>query len=577
VGITTITASQAASDDGIYPSSVATIRFDVTLVTPSFGSFSVGSRDFGSVPFTLTPPTSNSSGAFSYSSSDPTIASIVGNVVTVVKAGTITITATQAAATIYTSKTVNASFVVNPIAPTFGSFSVGSRDFGTAPFTLTPPTSNSSGAFSYTSGNTGIATIVGSTVTIVGAGTTIITATQASTTNYNSKTVTASFVVNPIAPTLGSFSIAPRDFGSVPFSILPNTHTVLYIRNGGSDWITKLVNNDTSNTNLQAWAGIDKQWFDLNYGEWNEVALQFRFFSAYVSKFYNITSASCVVVSAYGNIGTYSFTFNGGTSYTGTFNGQVQSWDYALPADFTVNRNSLQPTSNSLGVFSYASNNIAVASIVGNQVTIVGAGTAIITVTQAAAGNYTASSSITTPLVVNPIAPTFGSFSIGSREFDSAPFTLTPPSSNSLGAFSYTSSRPEFATVDSTTGVVTIVGVGTSVITATQAATTNYTSKSIGADFVVNRFTTILSDFGIVSRFVDQTPFTLTPPTSNRPGVFNYSSLTPEIATVDSITGQVTILRAGTATIRATQIETPNYTESSITRNCTIWARCVIQ
>ena len=750
VGSTTITASQAASDDGIYPSSVATIRLDVTLVTPSFGSFSVGSRDFGSVPFTLTPPTSNSSGAFSYSSSDPTIASIVGNVVTVVKAGTITITATQAAATIYTSKTVNASFVVNPIAPTFGSFSVGSRDFGTAPFTLTPPTSNSSGAFSYTIGNTGIATVVGSTVTIVGAGTTIITATQASTTNYNSKTVTASFVVNPIAPTLGSFSIAPRDFGSVPFSILPNTHTVLYIRNGGSDWITKLVNNDTSNTNLQAWAGIDKQWFDLNYGEWNEVALQFRFFSAYVSKFYNITSASCAVVSAYGNIGTYSFIFNGSTSYTGTFNGQVQSWDYALPADFTVNRNSLQPTSNSLGVFSYASSVPAVASIVGNVVTIVGAGTAVITVTQAAAGNYTASSlpvtasfvvnpiaptfvgtftvpakdfnsgaftltppssnssgaftfassntavatvgsttgvvtivgagtavitatqaattnytsksigadfvvnpiaptfgsfsigsrefgtapfTLTPPtssnslgaftftsskpevatvgsttgvvtivgggtavitatqaattnytakstgadFVVNPIAPTFGSFSIGSREFDSAPFTLTPPSSNSLGAFSYTSSRPEFATVDSKTGVVTIVGVGTSVITATQAATTNYTSKSIGADFVVNRFTTILSDFGIVSRFVDQTPFTLTPPTSNRPGVFNYSSLTPEIATVDSITGQVTILRAGTATIRATQIETPNYTESSITRNCTIWARCVIQ
>ena len=554
---------------------IQTVNNELSFI-PSFLTRTVADGSF------LIPSyvTFNSPVPIIYNSSNPAVATVLGNQVTIVGVvGITTITASQAASDdgIYPSSVATIRFDVTLVTPSFGSFSVGSRDFGTAPFTLTPPTSNSSGAFSYTSGNTGIATIVGSTVTIVGAGTTIITATQASTTNYNSKTVTASFVVNPIAPTLGSFSIAPRDFGSVPFSILPNTHTVLYIRNGGSDWITKLVNNDTSNTNLQAWAGIDKQWFDLNYGEWNEVALQFRFFSAYVSKFYNITSASCVVVSAYGNIGTYSFTFNGGTSYTGTFNGQVQSWDYALPADFTVNRNSLQPTSNSLGVFSYASNNIAVASIVGNQVTIVGAGTAIITVTQAAAGNYTASSSITTPLVVNPIAPTFGSFSIGSREFDSAPFTLTPPSSNSLGAFSYTSSRPEFATVDSTTGVVTIVGVGTSVITATQAATTNYTSKSIGADFVVNRFTTILSDFGIVSRFVDQTPFTLTPPTSNRPGVFNYSSLTPEIATVDSITGQVTILRAGTATIRATQIETPNYTESSITRNCTIWARCVIQ
>ena len=579
VGSTIITASQVASRDGIYPSGVATIRLDVTLVTPTFGAFAVASRDFGSVPFTLNPPTSNSSGAFSYASSDPAVASIVGNVVTVVKAGTALITATQAAATNYASKTVTASFVVNPIAPTFGSFSIGSKDFGSVPFTLTPPTSsNTLGAFSYTSGDPAVASIVGNVVTVVKAGTALITATQAAAGNYTSKTVTASFVVNPIAPTLGSFSIAPRDFGIVPFSILPNTHTVLYIRNGGSDWKTKIANNDTSNTNLQAWAGIDKQWFDLNYGQGNEVALQFRFFAAYVTIFYNITSASCAVVSAYGNIGTYSFTFNSGTSYTGTFNGQVQSWDYTLPQDVVVNRNSLQPSSNSLGVFSYTSSNAAVATVYGNTVTVLGVGTTVITATQAAAGNYTASSSVSALLVVNPIAPTFTNFSIPAKNFGSSPFTLTPPtSSNTLGAFSYTSSNTGVATVGSTTGVVTIVGAGTAVITATQAATTNYTSKSIGADFVVNRFITILSDFNIINRFVDETPFTLTPPTSNRPGVFNYTTSTPNIVNVNSITGEVMILRVGTATVRATQTETPNYTESSITRNFTISARCVIQ
>jgi hypothetical protein len=94
---------------------------------------------------------------------------------------------------------------------------------------------------------------------------------------------------------------------------------------------------------------------------------------------------------------------------------------------------------------------------------------------------------------------------------------------------------------------------------------------------VVNRFTTILSSFPVTGRFVDQTPFTLPLPTSNRPGVFNYTNLTPTIVTVNSITGEVIILRVGTATITATQIETPNYTESSITRSFTIFARCVIQ
>jgi uncharacterized protein YjdB len=525
------------------------------------------------VPFTLNPPTSNSSGAFSYSSSDPTVASIVGNVVTVVKAGTITITATQAAATNYTYKTVTASFVVNPIAPTFGSFNIDSRNFGTLPFTLNPPTSNSSGAFSYTSGNTDVATVGSTTgvVTIVSAGTTPITVTQAAAGNYTSRSIGADFVVNPIIPTLGSFSISPRDFGIVPFSILPNTHTVLYIRNGGSDWKTKVANNDTSNTNLHAWAGIDKQWFDLNYGEVNEVALQFRFFAAYVTKFYNITSASCAVVSAYGNIGTYSFTFNGGTSYTGTFNGQVQSWDYTLPADFTVNRNSLQPSSNSLGVFSYASNNIAVASIVGNQVTVVGAGTAGIMAQQAAAGNYTTSLTIFHSFVVNKISPTIN-FSIAPREFGSGEFTLTSPSSNSSGAFSYTSSKPEVATVGSTTGVVTIVSAGTTLITVTQAETTNYTSKSIGVDFVVNRFTTILSNFSPPSILNRNTqPFTLPQPTSNRPGAFIYTSSNTSVATVNSITGLVTILGGGTTQITLTQAETQNYTLGIVTSTMTVF------
>jgi uncharacterized protein YjdB len=352
----------------------------------------------------------------------------------------------------------------------------------------------------------------------------------------------------------------------VPFSILPNTHTVLYIRNGGSDWKTKVANNDTSNTNLHAWAGIDKQWFDLNYGEVNEVALQFRFFAAYVTKFYNITAASCAVVSAYGNIGTYSFTLNVGTNYTGTFNGQVQSWDYTLPQDVVVNRNSLQPSSNSLGAFTFTSNNIAVASIVGNQVTVLSAGTARIMAQQAAAGNYTASLTIFHDFVVNKIAPTFvGTFTVPAKDFNSGAFTLTPPSSNSLGAFTFTSSNTSVATVGSTTGVVTIVGGGTAVITVTQAATTNYTSKSIGADFVVNPIAPTFGSFSIGSRDFGTAPFTLTPPTSsNSLGAFTFTSSKPEVATVVSTTGVVTIVGAGTTLITVTQAATTNYTSKSI-------------
>jgi hypothetical protein len=272
------------------------------------------------------------------------------------------------------------------------------------------------------------------------------------------------------------------------------------------------------------------------------------------------------VVSAYGNIGTYSFTFNGGTSYTGTFNGQVQSWDYTLPQDVVVNRNSLQPTSNSLGAFSFASGNAAVARLIGNQVTVVSAGTARIMAQQAAAGNYTASLTIFHDFVVNKIAPKFDSFSIAPREFGSGEFTLTPPgSTNRLGAFSFTSSKPEVATVGSTTGVVTIVNPGTTLITVTQAETTNYTSKSIGVDFVVNRFTTILSGGTFFFRSRNDPPFTVPQPTSNRPGAFIYTSSNTSVANVDIITGLVTNVGTGTTQIIVTQAETQNYTLGSVT------------
>ncbi|MCX6173089.1 MAG: hypothetical protein NT048_09685, partial [Flavobacterium sp.] len=86
-------------------------------------------------------------------------------------------------------------------SPTITNFTVPSKLVGDSAFTLSAPTSNSSGAFTYTSSNTAVATISGSTVTIVGGGITIITATQAATGAYGSGTITANFVVSFPPPT----------------------------------------------------------------------------------------------------------------------------------------------------------------------------------------------------------------------------------------------------------------------------------------------------------------------------------------------------------------------------------------
>ena len=142
-----------------------------------------------------------------------------GDTVIIIGAGSTTITATQDATTNYTSGSVTASLVVSPIAPTIGTLTVPAKNFGDAAFNLTSPTSNSSGAFTYTSSNTAVATVTsaGGVVTIVGVGSTTITATQAASADGNytgGSSVGAALVVSA---SLSNFSVPAKTYGDASF------------------------------------------------------------------------------------------------------------------------------------------------------------------------------------------------------------------------------------------------------------------------------------------------------------------------------------------------------------------------
>ena len=66
----------------------------------------------------------------------------------------------------------------------------------------------------------------------------------------------------------------------------------------------------------------------------------------------------------------------------------------------------------------------------------------------------------------------------------STPITITAPTSNSPGAITYTSGNTSIATVSGNT--ITIVGGGTTTITANQAASGSYSAGSISAPLIVN-------------------------------------------------------------------------------------------
>ena len=112
---------------------------------------------------------------------------------------------------------------VNPIAPTITGFNMPAKFLGNAPFNITAPTSNSSGSFTYTSSNTDVATISGSTVTILTAGTTTITATQAGAGFYTQGSTTAVLTVED----LSIYNVTNLEWGSGNQSLRASTKTNL--------------------------------------------------------------------------------------------------------------------------------------------------------------------------------------------------------------------------------------------------------------------------------------------------------------------------------------------------------------
>ena len=165
-----------------------TPTWTTSLVVPSI-------KKYGDPSFNLTNPTSNSPGSFAYISSNTNIATIAGNTVTILGAGTTIITATQASSGIYTSKTVAVAFIVNVVAPTIRNFIIPKKEFNDISFNLTDPSSNNVSIFTYVSSNPSVATISGRVVSIKSIGTSIITATQVAYGNYSSGTISAELTV----------------------------------------------------------------------------------------------------------------------------------------------------------------------------------------------------------------------------------------------------------------------------------------------------------------------------------------------------------------------------------------------
>src|SRR6056300_1227913 len=375
------------------------------------------------------------------------ISTISGTTVSIVGSGSTVITASQASDSNYNSATVTASLTVvkdNPII----ELSDVNKTFNDEDFSLSA-TSSSTGAISYSSSDTSVATISGTTVTIVGSGSTVITASQASDSNYNSATVTASLTVAKDDPILSGLVPMTKTFNDVDFSLSATSSSTVAISYSSSDTSVATISGTTvtivgsGSTVITA-----SQASDSNYN------------SATVTASLTVVKDNPII-----ELSDVNKTFN--------------------DEDF-----SLSATSSSTGIISYSSSDTSVATISGTTVTIVGSGLTVITASQASDSNYN-SATVTASLTVvkdNPIIE----LSDVNKTFNDEDFSLSATSS-STGAISYSSNDASVATISGTT--VTIVGAGSAVIEASQAADSNYNSTTVTASITVEKDDPVISGF----------------------------------------------------------------------------------
>ena len=154
-------------------------------------------------------------------------------------------------------------------------------------------------------------------------------------------------------------------------------------------------------------------------------------------------------------------------------------------------------------------------------------------------------------ITVSPATPALAFTAIAAHTFGDAAFTVSATSA-SAGAVTYSvTSGP--ATIAGNS--VTITGVGTVVLGASQAATTNYTAASASTSFTVNPETPTLTFAAIPTHIFGDAPFTVSA-TSASSGAVTYS-VTSGPATIAG--NMVTITGGGTVVLGASQAASGNY------------------
>ncbi|SLM28453.1 exported hypothetical protein [Desulfamplus magnetovallimortis] len=145
---------------------------------------------------------------------------------------------------------------------------------------------------------------------------------------------------------------------------------------------------------------------------------------------------------------------------------------------------TLTATASSGLPVTYANSNNSVATVNGSTVTITGIGTTTITASQGGNSTYNSAPDVSQTLTVNKADQTITFNALAAKNCGDSSYDLIATASSGL-AVSYASSNTNVATISENT--VTIVGAGSTTITASQSGSNNYNAAtSVDQTLTVN-------------------------------------------------------------------------------------------
>jgi len=199
-GIAEITATQAASGLYLQASAKALLLVkDPNKPDPTLTWISSLNKTLDDGSFTVAPATSNSTGAITYYSSNPQVATISNRTVTLVGNGVTVLTAAQEESATYNAgKAVTLLIVGDPykLSAQLTGLANVTKLVTDAAFTITAPSTQSAATIQYVLGDDRIASISGNTITLKTNGTTKIYALQKETATHKAAMTEATLQVN---------------------------------------------------------------------------------------------------------------------------------------------------------------------------------------------------------------------------------------------------------------------------------------------------------------------------------------------------------------------------------------------